>query len=97
MQEKMSQDIQSVIERAGGLEAIRRNNEPQERLMQHFWENENTYLKEYPRKWIVVTLDGVAAVGDGLEEITGEVRNLLAVDAAFHVEYLNPEPESWLL
>ena len=97
MQEKMSQDIQSVIERAGGVEAMRRRAKASERVFWHFCENEATYLDQYPGKWIVVTLDGVAFVGDDLEEAVKEAHKRFAPDIAYHIEFMDPEPKSWIL
>ena len=91
------EEIQPYIEQAGGLKEINRIAKGRERAWRHFLANEERYLQEYPEKWIVVTLDGVAIVGDELEEVNEEARKRFAPDFAYHIEFMDPEPESWLL
>ena len=97
MKEKIWRDIQPYIEQAGGLKAINESMEADEQVMRHFWENEDYYLEKYPGKWIVVTLDGAAVVGDDLEEVVKEAHRIFAPGDAYHIEFMNPEPVSWLL
>ena len=94
---KTWQDIEPIVQQAGGLEVMFRNLEAHERVMQHFWANKTAYLEEYPRKWIVVTIDGVAAICDELEEAVETGRQLANDGIARHIQNMDPEPQSWLL
>ena len=91
------EEIDQILQQFGGLKAINRTAEARERASRHFWANEDRYLEEYPGKWIVVTVEGVAIVGDDLEKVVNEAHRLFAPDFAYHLDYMDPEKDSWLL
>ena len=91
------EEIMQILEQYGGLETINRNAEAHGRVFRQFCENEATYLAEYPDKWIVITLDGVAVVGDDMEEVFAEARRLFAPEVAYLVWYMDSEQDSWIL
>lgn len=97
MQEKILRETQPYIEAAGGHKEINRVMGVQERAWRHFLANEERYLEEYPGKWIVVTVDGVVIVGDDQKEVFEEACRRFAPDLAFHIQFMDPEPQSWLL
>ena len=97
MQERILRETQPYIEAAGGHKAINASMEADERAMRHFWENQDYYLKKYPRKYVVFTAEGAAIVGDDLEETLEEALRTIAPGSGFHFQFMDPEPQSWLL
>ena len=56
-----------------------------------------TLLKTYPDKWVVMSKDGIVAVGDSLDEVFDMVDAQVVHRGAVDVEFLNTNPTPMLL
>ena len=88
------EELEEINKFLQGLERENWRNAPITPVIAHFLANEESYLEEYPGKWIMVTLDGVVSVSDDLAGLNKIGYELLTRGVAHHVHFMEPKQES---
>ena len=88
---------EEMIELMGGAEALRKSSFDFEHVTERFRQERKTLVQKYPHKWVLVSRDGVLAVGDTSEEVRSFAESRGLINPQVIVEYLNPNPPALIL
>ena len=76
----------------GSLRKSRENREVREKARRRYLDEQASLLKERPREWVAMGVEGVIAFGNTLEEARDEAESCGFDKTNMVVEFLNPEP-----
>ena len=86
------EEEEELIERLGGIEAIRQSLADFREVTNRFLQDEKVLIEQYPNKWAIVGKDGLIAAVDSLEEAGEYARANGLKNPHFVIEYLDPDP-----
>ena len=84
--------LDEVLESVGGIEAFQERMDRFERVMRYFFDHKAEWTAQFPRRWVVVTADGVTADADSLENALELANKANLASSDFTVQFLDPDP-----
>ena len=87
-----SRILDEVLESVGGMEAFQERMDRFERVMRYFFDHKVEWTAQFPRRWVVVTADGVTADTDSLEDALELANKANLASSDFTVQFLDPNP-----
>ena len=84
--------LDEVLESVGGIEAFQERMDRFERVMRYFFDHKAEWTAQFPRRWVVVTADGVTADADSLEDALELANKANLASSDFTVQFLDPDP-----
>ncbi len=89
--------LEQIIEELGGIETVQQHNETFHEVVAYFYDNQASFVEEYPYKWIAVTKDRIVAIGDSLESVINEAKRIGFSNPSVLVRFLDPDPPALFL
>ena len=90
-------DVQAIIDRLGGVEALRERREEFREAVLRMNRERGALMELYPDQWVAVGRNGVIAVAGSLEDVFARVESAGLRDSEFEVEFLDTDPADLLL
>lgn len=103
-------DLRDAIERAGGGRAVYDRMLAFQRASMRMDADHKDLLEKYPRSWVAVGADGLVtrlevstnpdgspAHREAIEFLVKEMARMEMDSSAYVLEFLNPDPETWIL
>ena len=90
-------DVQAIIDRLGGVEALRERREEFREAVLRMNRERGALMELYPDQWVAVGRNGVIAVAGSLEHVFARVESAGLRDSEFEVEFLDTDPADLLL
>jgi hypothetical protein len=88
---------EEIIELLGGAEALKKSSLDFQRVTERFWQEREALVQKYPRKWVLVSKDGVLTVGDTFDQVWEFALSKGLRRPQVLTEYLDPDPPALIL
>ena len=95
--ERLIDESLEIIEELGGVKSIREGLAEMDTAWRRMDRESETLLKLYPDKWVVMSKDGVVAVGDSLEGVFNKVDTLGLCRNSINVKFIATHPRTLIL
>ena len=86
-----------LIERLGGAEALKQSSLDFQQVSARLQQERKSLLQKYPRKWVLMSKDGLLAVGDTYDEVRNFAESKGLRRPKVIAEYLDPNPPPLIL
>ena len=88
---------EEIIELLGGAEALKQSSLDFQQVDDRLRQEKKALVQKYPRKWVLMSKDGVLAIGDTSEEVRNFAESKGLRNPKMIVAYLDPDPPALIL
>ena len=84
--------VKERLSRPGDYKAFTEQMECSRKIQRRMWDEKEVLTEKHPRKWVVMGIDGILALGDSLETVIGEIDSRGISRDEIVIEHLVPFP-----
>ena len=90
-------DFEEMLAQLGGAQALRDDPNDFRNAVERLWDERDSLIERYPKRWVSMGKDGVVSIGDSLEDVVSATEAKGVSTADVIVELLDPQLEALIL
>ena len=91
------EEVERIFAQFSGVEKMRKGMREFHEACIRLNDEYDSLLERYPNKWVAINHEGTVFVGDTHEALLAEFKAQGVDHGGYVTEYLDPDPEIWLL